>query len=511
MADTILRSPEPTFGSGSGMPDGARFVDADDLRSAFAAALSQMYKAEVPLYGDLVRLVGDVNGEVLARDPAATADAPARLARARHGAVRLGTADELHTARRLFALLGMHPVGYYDLSVAGLPMHATCFRPVGAASLARNPFRVFTTLLRPGRIRGAAARDLAARLLAQRRVFSPELVKLLDTAEEAQGSRVDAAQGAALVRGALRAFGWAPRAAASRAQYARLAAEHPVLADVACFRAAHVNHLTPRTLDVGRAQRAMAARGLPVKDRVEGPPARACPVLLRQTSFLALEERVQFPTTASDDGGEDGDEDGEGEGEAEAEGSLVVDGSHKARFGEIEERGAAVTPAGRELYDELLSEALDAARGMGPEETDEVVVDRFRQYPDTWEELRRRDLVYFRYRHTGKPCPSGLTLTEDELRRPEGVERLIGLGLVEAVPITYEDFLPFSAAGIFQSNLQQQQRDGGEKKLTEGAPDQEGLEAALGCPVVDPNKLYAAQQDESLVACLAKLRGSAAS
>ncbi|KAI0477891.1 hypothetical protein GGR56DRAFT_674211 [Xylariaceae sp. FL0804] len=53
-------------------------------------------------------------------------------------------------------------------------------------------------------------------------------------------------------------LGAAPRAAAScaaasRAQYARLTAEHPVLADVACFRAAHVNYLTPRTLDIGRA------------------------------------------------------------------------------------------------------------------------------------------------------------------------------------------------------------------------------------------------------------------
>lgn len=56
----------------------------------------------------------------------------------------LGTARELATMRRLFAVMGMAPVGYYDLSVAGVPVHSTAFRPVDEAALSRNPFRVFT-------------------------------------------------------------------------------------------------------------------------------------------------------------------------------------------------------------------------------------------------------------------------------------------------------------------------------------------------------------------------------
>ncbi len=50
--------------------------------------------------------------------------------------------------RRVFAVMGMFPVGYYDLSTAGVPVHSTAFRPVGDEALSRNPFRVFTSLLR---------------------------------------------------------------------------------------------------------------------------------------------------------------------------------------------------------------------------------------------------------------------------------------------------------------------------------------------------------------------------
>lgn len=126
-------------------------VHPDELRTSFALAMSHMYKSEVPLYGDLVRIVQSENNKGLAnitssRDTALP-DSRERLTLERHGAIRLGKPEELHTVRRIFALLGMQPVGYYDLSLAGLPMHATCFRSIDTESLAVNPFRVFTTLL----------------------------------------------------------------------------------------------------------------------------------------------------------------------------------------------------------------------------------------------------------------------------------------------------------------------------------------------------------------------------
>ena len=46
----------------------ATFIPADTLRTEFSAALSEMYRTEVPLYGDLVELVAEVNKEVLGKE-----------------------------------------------------------------------------------------------------------------------------------------------------------------------------------------------------------------------------------------------------------------------------------------------------------------------------------------------------------------------------------------------------------------------------------------------------------
>ncbi|MFD2579426.1 2-oxoadipate dioxygenase/decarboxylase family protein [Novosphingobium colocasiae] len=65
------------------------------------------------------------------------------------------------------------------------------------------------------------------------------------------------------------------------------------------------------------------------------------------------------------------------------------------------------------------------------------------------------------------------------------IEDWIAQGLVQPIPMTYEDFLPVSAAGIFQSNL------GGEKqRVYAGNASQAVFEAALGAPIVDPFALY---------------------
>jgi uncharacterized glyoxalase superfamily metalloenzyme YdcJ len=116
------------------------FVSADVIRTLFSEALSRMYESEAPQYKALTALVAAVNKEALAKNPAlaqrlAEDGGAQRLAVARHGAIRVGTADELRTLARLFAVMGMAPVGYYDLSPAGLPVHSTAFRPLEAESL----------------------------------------------------------------------------------------------------------------------------------------------------------------------------------------------------------------------------------------------------------------------------------------------------------------------------------------------------------------------------------------
>lgn len=326
------------------------FVSPDQIRSWFAQAMSDMYRSEVPLYGDLMSLVAQVNAQTLQADPALAArlqrnDERARLDLERHGAIRVGTAAELATLRRLFAVMGMHPVGYYDLSVAGVPVHSTAFRPIDEAALSANPFRVFTSLLRLELIEDATLRAQAEQILQQRQIFTAGVLQLIERYEQQGG--LDADQARQFVAEALETFRWHGDATVSLPTYRALSQAHKLIADVVSFHGPHINHLTPRTLDIDAAQEQMQRARIDAKAVIEGPPRRRVPILLRQTSFKALEEAVRF---VGDDG-------------------QPEHGTHTARFGEIEQRGLALTPKGRALYDALLAQARDAD-GAGSTGTD---------------------------------------------------------------------------------------------------------------------------------------------
>jgi uncharacterized glyoxalase superfamily metalloenzyme YdcJ len=466
-----------------------------------------MYKREVPLYGTLVRIVDNVNASVRV----GTLDAQVMVMRfgdachprlniERHGAIRVGTAAELRTISAIFRLLGLFPVGYYDLSQseADLPMHATCFRPVNREALQKNPFRIFTSVLRPELIKNPETRQLASNILQRRNIFSPELLALLNQAAD-QGGRLTIEQSTAFVREALKVFQWKGTTITTQAEYEVLRSEHPVLADIACFTSCHINHLTPRTLDITAAQVAMEEEGLQVKEHIEGPPPRKCPVLLRQTSFLAVEEAIKFS------------------GQASQPQSLRNVGSHRARFGEIEERGAAVTRSGRLLYDRLIRKARESARHVSVAEGTDAdqrrareTYDRnlamvFTEYPDTWQELRRQRLVHFTYYCPQAAGPASTNLSPDEWPILS-LDELVETGRLEAIPITYEDFLPLSAAGIFRSNLDNPlAKNGGQTTYSAsedtGCKDIEGLENIIGCRIFDAEELYKDMEKRSIAAC----------
>ncbi len=451
----------------------SRFLDPDQIRARFSAALSAMYRAEVPAYGALLDLVAQVNARVLEEDPSlrdqlARSGTLERVSVERHGAIRLGTAQELWDMRRIFAVMGMVPVGYYDLSPAGVPVHSTAFRPVGAAALAANPFRVFTSLLRLELIEDADLRDTAARVLAGRRIFTEEALALTAQAEAEGG--LPEAKADRFVAAALETFRWRAKARVDAETYRRLHNAHRLIADVVSFRGPHINHLTPRTLDIDAAQRLMPAHGIAPKAVVEGPPRRACPILLRQTSFKALEEAVAFPDAA---------------------GRLVPD-RHTARFGEIEQRGVALTPKGRALYDRLLAEARavaqPAADGSNAAEYMAALEAAFAAFPDDWDRIRREGLGYFAY----APAPGRAIDPEADL------DALLAEGAILATPLVYEDFLPVSAAGIFQSNLGDHAA-----QAFQASPNQQVFEAALGASALDEFAHYAAIEAASLKACRA--------
>ncbi|TBZ18248.1 2-oxoadipate dioxygenase/decarboxylase HglS [Rhizobium leguminosarum] len=454
------------------------FVSPDRIRSLFTEAMSQMYRAEVPQYGTLIELVADVNAGCLEKDP----DLRDRLARAgeleridveRHGAIRLGTADELFTIRRLFAVMGMQPVGYYDLSVAGVPVHSTSFRPIDESALNVNPFRVFTSLLRLELIEDEGLRGEAEAILAKRRIYTPRTVTLIERHEQ-NGGLTDA-EATEFVAEALETFRWHGEATVTAETYKRLHDAHRLIADVVSFKGPHINHLTPRTLDIDAVQARMPERGITPKAVIEGPPRRRCDILLRQTSFKALEETIAFS-----------DNDG------------AIQGTHTARFGEIEQRGVALTAKGRTLYDQLLAsvrgEVQVGAGGTKAGAYDDELAARFKALPDSWDELRRADLAFFRYAAT----PAGIAAAGST---PSGdPEALIASGYLTFTPIVYEDFLPVSAAGIFQSNLGTDQQQNYATRSNRDA-----FEAALGAAVQDELALYAERQAASLDSALEAL------
>lgn len=449
------------------------FVSSDEIRDQFSSAMSAMYQQEVPQYGTLLSLVESVNQEVLAANPTLNSelhnsDELARINVERHGAIRVGSADELAMLRRMFAVMGMEPVGYYDLSTAGVPVHSTAFRPVADSALKRNPFRVFTSLLRLELIEKAELREQASAILNNRDIFTANVKILVERFEQQGGlSAEDAHQ---FVQEALETFRWHDNATVDLATYERLHNEHRLIADVVCFRGPHINHLTPRTLDIDEVQRRMPSVGIDPKATIEGPPRRDCPILLRQTSFKALEETIAFADAA--------------------------EGKHTARFGEIEQRGIALTHKGRELYDRLLAEARENAPAAANNEAHQAHLSAiFKAFPDDYATLRREQLAFFHYQAVAGVAVQGEISVEH-------VERLIAQGALAVTPMIYEDFLPVSAAGIFQSNLGGSSRDN-----YASSSSQQQFEQALGANVIDEIELYTQRQQASLEQALAQLAG----
>lgn len=456
------------------------FVSPDLIRSRFASAMSTLYKTEVPLYGDLLELVSDANGMALRGDPAladrlTSTGELSRIDAERHGAIRVGTAEELATLRRLFAVMGMYPVGYYDLSTAGVPVHSTAFRPVTEEALQQNPFRIFTSLLRLELIEDAELRELASDTLQCREIFTSGALALIEQCEQAGG--LTAEESERFVLEALETFRWHQQATVSAELYERLSQQHRLIADVVAFKGPHINHLTPRTLDIDQVQAQMPARGIDPKAVIEGPPPRRCPILLRQTSFKALQEEVSFIG---------------GDGQWQS-------GKHTARFGEIEQRGVALTEKGRALYDQLLNQVREVTGGA-PHEGNaqayaEVLASVFTAFPDDYDTLRQQELAWFQYSVT----EPGLA-NRDRIEASDTLEGLIQAGYIRFDPLVYEDFLPVSAAGIFQSNLGDDLREEYRARSSQAQ-----FQQALGCPVLDELALYQAAQQQSLQICAERL------
>lgn len=521
-----------------------QFADRVEMQNRLFAELSSMFGKEVPLYDKALAVNAECNREVcdlLAhRHPgfSATDEVIESTSGERHGAIRIGRRDEYRRIARFFACFAMEPHNFYDMTAIGAksqPVIATAFR-----STRRPQHRVFTSLLMTDYFDGKT-QERIENLLAQRTVFSDNALTLIEKSEREGGLSWDDAD--ALIREATtRIFKWTGRARDFAFYNDLCKGGFKIAADIACFERHHLNHLTPNTLCMdlytsamkfcmGESDRATferrATRALrrllamsgtdwlalhfkhlsaaeidsygenevsdarvtssvtALADRLSGPafrlselphsgfkdftegPSADTPVLLRQDAYKALTEKVVF---TEPDGRE-------------------VHAEHTARFGEIEQRFYATTPAGRALYDQCLA-AFEDARAKDPSlaERDEEAFERlqmecFAPFPKTLDTLLARNLVYAMYEPTAKGLAARGTLATTDM------QELARQGFVRRDGLRYEDFLPVSAAGIFASNLNQYGTASTAAKRPEYSKEQ--LEEIMGTRIIDTDAAYA--------------------
>jgi uncharacterized glyoxalase superfamily metalloenzyme YdcJ len=539
-------------------PSSTAFADKLTMQHRLFAELSAMFGREVPLY-DKSLLVNRITNRAVCDLLKAgyskfsiTDEELDKVSGERHGAIRIGTPEEYRWVAGFFAAFAMEPHNFYDMTTLGAksqPIVATAFR-----STLNPEHRVFTSLLMIDYF-DPETRQRVAGLLGRRQVFSDRAKELVLKNEQQGGLTPDEAD--ELIReGTTRIFKWTGRANDFKLYKELSDAGFKIAADISCFESHHLNHLTPNTFCMDLYTAAMrlvlnevsteeferlATRALqqlrstlddfymklhfrhlslpaiqelgrqevPVelptaiahqvsqrlkqpdldltsikhsgfKDFTEGPPVDT-PILLRQDAYKALTEPVIF---------------------READGSETQQ-VHTARFGEIEQRFYATTPKGRSLYDECLQSA-EAERAKNPTitKTDPDgylarYAEAFKPFPKTVPELVRTGMIFARYSVTAKGASNAQPITTTD------IFQLVDQGLVEFEGLRYEDFLPFSAAGIFASNLGQYG--------TKASGDQptictkEGLEKIMGRPITDPNRVYAGLEAESLLQVYSEL------
>ncbi len=538
----------------------AVFADKIEMQNLLFSELSLMFSKEVPLY-DKSLLANKVCNQtvcsLLSQIHTGFSISEEQLDKTsgeRHGAIRIGKPSEYRWIARFFSAFALEPHNYYDMTNVGAksqPIVATAFR----SSL--NPeHRIFCSLLMTDYF-DPPTRKRIETLLAAREVFSDKAKELISRHETQNGLEWNDAW--ELIReGVTRIFKWTGNAKDYQLYQDLCQAGFKIAADIACFEYHHLNHLTPNTFwmdlytgamkfclgemdaathlarseealnhlqefadkdymklhfkhltgeqidSFGRgkvpagATRELAARftrrlqeedlqlskfkHAGFKDFTEGPPG-GTPVLLRQDAYKALTEPVTFRQP-------DGTE---------------VKSSHTARFGEIEQRFYATTPAGRELYDQCLA-AAEAARAKNPGlvRTDYAAYQQefakcFAAFPKKLSDLLEKKLVYGRYSVTTK----GLAAKARQAVETADLDELVRLGHARADGLRYEDFLPVSAAGIFASNLGQY----GTKSSAAEKPvyTREMLEEILGKKIIESDDIYRGMQEESIRQVYAQL------
>ena len=497
------------------------FLPAFEIRKLVARGFSAMYGAELPEYNSFTLPVRASNLEQLERHPEPLINRET-LMEEKHGAIRVPGALEMRVVTRIFSVLGMLPVEFYDMTILGtrsLPMIATAFRATDK-SIEENAFRMFCSMLHAASIPAELREEVLAELEKNRQLhpkFSPKLMSMLEKAESAGGlDAPDARRFAELVVDAFRLH---KDKVVDFALYSRLRKISDPLADIV-LESPVLNHLTPRALDIEDAVARLNAAGIPMQTVIQGPPIRKDGVTiqlnqiariaagedvfvavgstmlssLENDSYFLQKARANAPRCELQKGENVADYMARIEKVLEVAPIVII--QHKARFGEIEARGVALSRDGEVAYNSF---GIESEIDPTPRE---IKKEKFRQdYPKTHRQLHDAGFAYYTYRATA----AGLARREQQPAERTTLKAMLDAGDVKLVPQTYHDFLPFSAAAIFRANLTEGTQGIGVSE--QGLSDNRRmLEQAMGVAITDRHDLHSGERDQSLQQVCARLK-----
>ncbi|MFN9972648.1 MAG: 2-oxoadipate dioxygenase/decarboxylase family protein, partial [Phycisphaerae bacterium] len=486
-----------TFAKQPSKPSGVALADKVQMQHRLFSELSNMFGKEVPLYDKALLVNKECNKAVCAllgqmySGFTISEEQLDKTSGERHGAIRIGRPDEYRWIARFFAQFAMEPHNFYDMANVGAksqPIIATAFRS------AHNPeHRVFSSLLLTDYFDEKTKARIEA-VLAQRTVFSDKAKQLIEKGEKQGG--LDWNDANDLIReGTERIFKWTGKAR-DHSLYKELCdAGFKIAADIACFQAHHLNHLTPNTfwIDLYTAAMKLCLGEMPEaefrrraekaltrlttfadrdymklhfkhlsREQVEAypsarPAADAPAKLAEALTKRLLQSDLQLKTykhAGFKDFTEGPSWDTPVLLRQDAYKALTEpvtftnpDGTmtetvHTARFGEIEQRFYATTKKGRDLYDACLT-AGDAQRDKNPvvaktnfDQYESEYMAAYKPFPKTLRELVDQGLIYGRYVATAKGIAAKGSIGTTDL------QQLIALGFVQVEGLRYEDFLP---------------------------------------------------------------------
>jgi uncharacterized glyoxalase superfamily metalloenzyme YdcJ len=430
------------------------------IRSEIVREILAMFASTMPIYEQMFAVARDINSR-------AGEDEAQRLGRIMHGAIRCASDEELYNITDLFAVMGNYPVNYYDLREK-VSVESTAFRPVTVEEIEENGFRIFCSRLSMDCI-PPEHRDYVQSIIGRRSLFSPELLKLIETAKGQGGLNKD--QASRFIAACVKLFTRPDEALISRTEFAKLQSINKVACQVLVSNSLAFNHLTPSVASVPAAHEEMLARGIKTIPVWQGPVGKD--FILRQTSCLAPPVKLKFPN---------GD-------------STFEIAEYQETFVEFEERLQALTPKGRERFEALFDEGKSALKlkesdPRYAEHYYQVMSEALSSFPSDMRTLWDEGLAYFTFEATEKANPDG------------DINSLVESGVVRLIPQQYEDFFGPAATNIFNSNI------GLEDVSNVGVakPDsQAAFEQALGREVVNMYDYYQQIQDSSRDEVLKKL------